>query len=104
MSQPNTVDPTLVLLIHALIPPTAWSFVRSSVIEYFVDNMTSEVLLKLTGDTEGFEKAEAILHNHYEDESANDELITDLLKIAGSENALIFLNSLNLQDFKEDVA
>jgi len=93
----ESIDLDLVDKIIEHIPPNTWEFVKSSVIEYFVDNMTSNVLNKLTGEPDGFEKAESILHNYYEMPEMSNELITDLIQIAGIENTVNLLDRMDLE-------
>lgn len=96
----ETIDLDLVDQILQHIPSHTWEFVKSSVIEYFVDNMTSEVLIKLTGEPDGFEKAEVILDNYYEVPMMGKELIIDLIKIAGIENTVNLLDRLELDKIR----
>jgi hypothetical protein len=96
MTQTNTIDLDLVDQIIQHIPMHTWEFVKSSVIEYFVDNMTSDVLTKLTGEPDAFEKAEGIFHDYYDMPAMSNELIVDLVKIAGIDNTVNFLDRLQL--------
>lgn len=91
------IDLDLVDKIIEHIPSNTWEFVKSSIIEYFVDNMTSDVLNKLTGDFDGFEKAESILHNYYELPDMANEMIIDVIKIAGIENTVNLLDRMDLE-------
>ena len=96
MTSTESIDLDLVDQIIQHIPSHTWEFVKSSVIEYFVDNMTSDVLTKLTGNPDGFEKAEVILHNYYEVPMMGHELIVDFIKIAGIDNTVNLLDRLQL--------
>ena len=100
MTSNEPIDLDLLDQILAHIPSHTWEFVKSAVIEYFVDNMTSEVLIKLTGQPDGFEKAEIILHEYYEVPMMGKELIQDLIKIAGIENTVNLLDRLQLDKIK----
>jgi hypothetical protein len=93
----ESIDLDLVEKIVERIPSNTWEFVKSSIIEYFVDNMTSDVLTKLTGDFDGFEKAESILHNYYEMPDMANEMIIDVIKIAGIENTVNLLDRMDLE-------
>jgi len=100
MTQSNSIDLDLLDQIIQHIPSHTWELVKSAVIEYFVDNMTSDVLTKLTKDPQGFEKAEIILHGYYEMPMMGYELIQDLIKIAGIDNTVNLLDRLELDKIR----
>lgn len=108
MTTIEPIDLDLVDRIIEHIPNHTWSFVKCSIIEYFVDNMTSNILQRLTNDPQGFSRAEDILHDHYVLPDMQKDLIIDLIKITGIENTINLLDRLQLdkinfvQEQKED--
>ena len=92
----DLVDLDLVDQVVQRIPAWTWSRVKEALITNLVDLMPSTVLEKLTNDPMGFEMAEEILHNYYQDEEHNSDLIVDSFKIIGEENTLYLLDSLQL--------
>ena len=97
--------PDLITKIIAAIPQQTWPIVLTSFVENFVDNMPSEVLVKLTGEATGFEVAERILLAYYEESCDLPTLIKDGFLILGPENTIWLLESLALDKFivlKED--
>lgn len=96
MTTSEPIDLDLIDQIVSHVPEHEWSRVKKSAIEYIVDNMPASVLTKLTGDFDGFDKAEAILNDYYVSSTMNKELIIDLVKIAGIENTIYFLDRLDL--------
>lgn len=101
-SQPNLIDLDLVDKVVELIPPITWDSVTTGIITQIVDNMPSDVLQKLTGSFDDFDKAEQILHDYYtSDTRENKELIIDAFKMLGAENTLFFLDSLQLDKYAE---
>ena len=91
--------PDLITKITAAIPPQTWPIVLTSFVENFVDNMPSEVLIKLTGEPNNFECAERILLDYYEENCELPTLIGDGFKILGPENTIWLLESLALDKF-----
>jgi hypothetical protein len=61
--------------------------------------MPSEVLVKLTGEATGFEVAEQILLDYYEESCDLPALIKDGFLILGPENTIWLLESLALDKF-----
>ena len=101
-SQPNLVDLDLVDKVINLIPPITWDTVLSGIIAQIVDNMPSDILQKLTGSFDDFDKAEQILHDYYTaDDRESKDLIIDAFKMLGAENTLYFLDSLQLDKYAE---
>jgi len=101
-SQPNLVDLDLVDKVMELIPPITWDSVLTGIITQIVDNMPSDILEKLTGSFDDFDKAEQILHDYYtSDTRENKELIIDAFKMLGVEHTLYFLDSLQLDKYAE---
>ena len=91
--------PDLITKITAAIPPQTWPIVLTSFVENFVDNMPSEILIKLTGEPNNFECAERILLDYYEENCKLPILIEDGFKILGPENTIWLLESLALDKF-----
>lgn len=101
-SQPNLVDLDLVDKVVELIPPITWDSVITGIITQIVDGMPSDILQKLTGSFDDFDRAEQILHDYYRSEDRdNKELIIDAFKMLGAENTLYFLDSLQLDKYAE---
>lgn len=96
MSNNDVIDLDLVDKVHALIPEHTHQDVCDALITNMVDNMPSTVLEKLTGDFEGFDQAESILHSYYEETADFKELLIDCFKIFGEENTLYLLDSMQL--------
>ena len=82
-------------LIADHIPDEDWSRVCSLLVEKIVDNMPSDVLVKLTGQCDAFETAEELLNAFYLD-APHDELIKDSFRLIGAEQTAYHLDSLNL--------
>jgi hypothetical protein len=100
MTQPQTIDLDLIDKIIEHIPNHTWHLVKQSIVEYFVDNMTSDVLEKLTNDSQGFDCAEEILNSYYEIPDMNKDLVIDMVKIAGIENTVNLLDRLELDKIR----
>ncbi len=96
MSNNEPIDLDLVDKVYALIPGHTRQDVCDALITNMVDNMPSNVLDKLTGDPQGFDQAESILHSYYEETSDFKELLIDCFKIFGDENTLYLLDSMQL--------
>jgi len=96
MSNNELIDLDLVDKVYALIPHHTHQDVCDSLITNMAVNMPSVVLDKLTGDPQGFDLAESILHSYYEDTSDFKELLIDCFKIFGEENTLYLLDSMQL--------
>jgi hypothetical protein len=83
------------------IPHWTWSVVKEQLIELFVDNMTSDILIRLTGSPDGFDEAEDILRNHYIMPGDERELLIDSIKILGAEQVVNALDRLQFHKFEE---
>ncbi len=83
------------------IPHWTWSVVKEQLIQLLVDNMTSDVLIRLTGSPDGFDEAEDMLRNYYIMPNYERELLIDTIKILGSEQVINTLDKLQLDKFKE---
>ena len=96
MPNNEPIDLDLVDKVYALIPEHTRQDVCDALITNMVDNMSSDVLGKLTGDPQGFDQAESILYSYYEETSDFKELLIDSFKIFGDENTLYLLDSMQL--------
>jgi len=95
------IDLDLIDQICEQIPDETWTIVRSAIVANVVDNMPSDVLLELTGDPVGGDKAEEIILNYYNVSGRNQELICDSFKMLGPENTVHLLDSLQLNKYVE---
>ena len=95
------IDMDLVANVVDNIPAMTWEQVKEGIIVNLVDQMPSDILIKLTGDPTGFEKAEAILDEYYVLPDRQEDLIADSFKIIGVENPVYFLDSLQLDKYVE---
>lgn len=82
-------------LIADYIPDEDWSRVCSLLVEKIVDNMPSDVMIKLTGQCDAFETAEELLNAFYLD-APHNELIKDSFRLIGAEQTAYHLDSLKL--------
>lgn len=82
-------------LIADYILDEDWTRVRSCLVEKIVDNMPSDVMIKLTGQCDAFETAEELLNAFYSS-APKKELITDSFRLIGAEQTAYHLDSLNL--------
>ena len=96
MTDSTPMDLNLVDQVVERIPLNAWPDVRIAIITNLVDCMPSNVLESLTKDPEGFDKAEEILTNYYQDDERNANLIEDAFRILGEDTTLYLLDSLQL--------
>lgn len=95
------IDLNLVDQVVSRIPVWTWADVKQAVITNLVDNMPSTVLEQLTGSPDDFDRAEEILHEYYESDERNNDLIVDAFKILGEEATLYLLDSLQLDKIQE---
>lgn len=98
-SQPIDIDLTQAVIQR--IPTWTWTNVCDRIVEMLVDNMPSDVLLKLTGSSDDFDKAEAILKAFYQNGGNQEELINDAFHIFGTEEVLYALDALQLDKIAE---
>lgn len=82
-------------LIADCIPDAEWERVCHHLVEKIVDNMPSDVMMKLTGKCDAFETAEQLLNAFYLD-APHSELIKDSFRLIGAEQTAYHLDSLNL--------
>jgi hypothetical protein len=95
------IDLDLVDQVVANIPQQTWEMVKEAIIVNLVDNMPADILVKLTDDPVGFEKAEAILDEYYELPERQSDLIIDAFKILGLEHTIHLLDSMQLNKVVE---
>ena len=100
-SQAPPIDLNLVDQVCERIPDETWTMVRDAIVANVVDNMPSDVLMKLTGEPDNFDRAEEIVMDYYRIPERNHELIADSFKILGPENTLYLLDSLQLDKYVE---
>ena len=83
--------------IIQLIPDGAWDKVLEGLVELLVDYMPCNILDRLTGDPEGYEKASNMLLNYYsQSRDMHHELIHDCLLIIPDHVVLSTLDQLQL--------
>ncbi len=81
----------------SLIPEHTWPVVIDKLSAKIVGKMPSEVLEDLTGDPEGFEKAEKILLGFYlQSKEKREDIICDSFGFVGAETILYYLDGLEL--------
>lgn len=95
------IDLDLVDQVVTNIPQQTWEMVKEAIIVNIVDNMPSDILVKLTDDPTGFERAEAILDEYYELPERQSDLIVDAFKILGLEHTVHLLDSMQLDKVAE---
>lgn len=95
-NQLNEVNPELVNEIVKRIPEHTWEIVKILLINHILDQMPSDILIQLTGDPEGYEDAEFILSDYYEDPKNYPLLIKDSIQLFGEESILILLDGWQL--------
>lgn len=100
-SQSKHIDLNLVDQVCEQIPQATWTVVKDAIVSNIVDNMPSEILIKLTGKPDNFDRAEEILMDYYTIPENNKELIIDSFYILGEEDTLYLLDSLQLNKYVE---
>ena len=100
-SKNDVIDFDLVDQIIEHIPEQTWPIVIKTIVANIVDNMPSEVVLKLTNTPDDFDKAEEIVLSYYKDEERKQDLIVDAFKLLGVENTVYLLDSLQLDKQNE---
>lgn len=96
MTQSELIDLDLVDKVVDHIPTDKWDQVRQAVVERIVDNMPGQIIQKITGSYDDFDKAEQTLNNFYTNET--NELIVDAFRILGVEDTIYLLDSLQLTE------
>jgi hypothetical protein len=97
----SCVDLDLVDTVVSRIPEWTWPVVRDAIVTNLVDEMPSDVLERLTGDKEGFIRAEEILTDYYSVLERRTNLIGDAFNLLGEENTLYLLDALQLDKYAE---
>tara|TARA_A100001201_G_scaffold1410_7_gene3555 strand:+ start:711 stop:1052 length:342 start_codon:yes stop_codon:yes gene_type:complete len=90
------IDMDLVDDIVMAIPEDAWDKVKDKFIELFVDSMPYDIVEQLTGDHQGFDKAETILSEYYAPDIQRIEIIIDAFRIIGPEQTAYALDLLGI--------
>lgn len=96
MQEAQTIDLDLVDQVIEHIPSWTWEDVKQAIITNIVDCMPSDILEKLTGSYEDFDKAEEILRDYYKLPELKKDLIVDAFKLVGVENTVYLLDALQL--------
>ena len=95
------IDLDLVDKVIALIPDNTWNVVVPGLVDALIDAMPSDVLIQLTGDINGFDRAEEILMSYYNEPDQTQSIIADTFKILGDEATLYLLEAMHLDTYKE---
>ena len=90
------IDMDLVDDFVMAIPEDAWDKVKDKFIELFVDSMPYDIVEQLTGDHQGFDKAETILSEYYAPDIQRIEIIIDAFRIIGPEQTAYALDLLGI--------
>ena len=96
MTKDQLIDLNLVDQVLEQIPRFAWTVVRDAIITNLVDSMPSDVVERLTGDPENFERADEILQDYYKPDERKSNLIADAFNLLGEENTMYLLDGLQL--------
>ena len=78
------------------IPEWTWPLVKCHLVTRLVDEMTTTLLERLTGNPVGDDRAQEILDDYYAPSNMNKDLLVDLFKIIGEQQTLYSLDSLHL--------
>ena len=97
----DCIDLDLVDKVIALIPDNTWGVVVPGLVNALIDAMPSDVLIQLTGDIDGFDRAEEILMSYYNEPDQTQSIIADTFRILGDEATLHLLNTMQLETYKE---
>ena len=97
----DCIDLDLVDKVIALIPDNTWNVVVSGLVNALIDAMPSDVLIQLTGDINGFDRAEEILMSYYNEPDQTQSIIADTFRILGDETTLYLLEAMHLDTYKE---
>jgi hypothetical protein len=84
------------------IPDDAWPKVKERFVTMIVDKMPATVLHSLTGEAEGWDKAESILAEFYEPDTQRIEIIIDAIKLLGDETTCYTLDLLGITPQMEE--
>lgn len=97
----DCIDLDLVDKVIALIPDNTWNVVVPGLVDALIDAMPSDVLIQLTGDINGFDRAEEILMSYYNEPDQTQSIIADTFRILGDETTLYLLEAMHLDTYKE---
>ena len=97
----DCIDFDLVDKVIALIQDNTWDVVVSGLVDALIDAMPSDVLIQLTGDINGFDRAEEILMSYYNEPDQTQSIIADTFRILGDETTLYLLEAMHLDTYKE---
>ena len=97
----DCIDLDLVDKVIALIPDNTWNVVVPGLVDALIDAMPSDVLIKLTGDINGFDRAEEILMSYYNEPDQTQSIIADTFRILGDETTLYLLEAMHLDTYKK---
>lgn len=97
----DCIDLDLVDKVIALIPDNTWNVVVPGLVDALIDAMPSDVLIQLTGDINGFDRAEEILMSYYNEPDQTQSIIADTFKILGDETTLYLLEAMHLDTYKK---
>lgn len=97
----DCIDLDLVDKVIALIPDNTWNVVVPGLVDALIDAMPSDVLIQLTGDINGFDRAEEILVSYYNEPDQTQSIIADTFRILGDEATLYLLEAMHLDTYKE---
>ena len=100
-NESSCIDLELVDQVLDLIPAETWHLVVPAIVGHIIDSMTSNVLESLTGNPQGFIRAEEILMSYYSEPNSERNLIQDAFKILGAENTLYLLDAMQLDKYME---
>lgn len=98
---PQPIDEELVSQVVDRIPEWTWEFVYQALVTNIVDQMSSTVLERLTGDPQDTDRADEILGDYYRVFGTREELIADAFHIIGEEATLFLLDSLQLDKYQD---
>lgn len=97
----DCIDLDLVDKVIALIPDNTWNVVVPGLVDALIDAMPSDVFIQLTGDINGFDRAEEILMSYYNEPDQTQSIIADTFRILGDEATLYLLEAMHLDTYKE---
>lgn len=97
----DCIDLDLVDKVIALIPDNTWNVVVPGLVDALIDAMPSDVLIQLTGDINGFDRAEEILMSYYNEPDQTQSIIADTFRILGDEATLYLLEAMHLDTYKK---
>lgn len=85
------------------VPHWTWPFIRDRFAEIFVDNMTSDVLLRLTGERDNFDRAEELVLNHYSMPGYERQLLIDATQVITIEEIVYQLDAMQLDKLDQPI-